>query len=77
MSNKGGRVSPDYLADIAPEYAVIFICLKRMNLMKEHHADNRVCCFMRDCLKPWLVPCKEIKPADYEICQHAVEHPLV
>ena len=21
MSNKGGRVSPDYLADIAPEYA--------------------------------------------------------
>ena len=22
MSNKGGRVSPDYLADIAPEYAV-------------------------------------------------------
>ena len=23
MSNKGGRVSPDYLAAIAPEYAVI------------------------------------------------------
>jgi len=23
MSNKGGRVSPDYLADIAPEYANI------------------------------------------------------
>ena len=23
MSNKGGRVSPDYLADIAPEYAII------------------------------------------------------
>ena len=23
MSNKGGRVSPDYLADIAPEYAQI------------------------------------------------------
>jgi len=23
MSNKGGRVSPDYLADIAPEYAAI------------------------------------------------------
>ena len=22
MSNKGGRVSPDYLADIAPEYAI-------------------------------------------------------
>ena len=22
MSNKGGRVSPDYLADIAPEYAL-------------------------------------------------------
>ena len=26
MSNKGGRVSPDYLADIAPEYA------KKMNI---------------------------------------------
>ena len=25
MSNKGGRVSPDYLADIAPEYAVIHL----------------------------------------------------
>ena len=24
MSNKGGRVSPDYLADIAPEYAEDF-----------------------------------------------------
>ena len=23
MSNKGGRVSPDYLADIAPEYAAL------------------------------------------------------
>ena len=23
MSNKGGRVSPDYLADIAPEYATV------------------------------------------------------
>ena len=23
MSNKGGRVSPDYLADIAPEYALM------------------------------------------------------
>ena len=25
MSNKGGRVSPDYLADIAPEYAFSII----------------------------------------------------
>ena len=27
MSNKGGRVSPDYLADIAPEYAIFDICI--------------------------------------------------
>ena len=25
MSNKGGRVSPDYLADIAPEYAASYL----------------------------------------------------
>ena len=25
MSNKGGRVSPDYLADIAPEYALVVL----------------------------------------------------
>ena len=28
MSNKGGRVSPDYLADIAPEYA----CMRFENI---------------------------------------------
>jgi len=31
MSNKGGRVSPDYLADIAPEYA--FLKTKQGNLL--------------------------------------------
>ena len=29
MSNKGGRVSPDYLADIAPEYAFLIQTLTK------------------------------------------------
>ena len=35
MSNKGGRVSPDYLADIAPEYAVTRLQIWLLN-------ENRV-----------------------------------
>jgi len=41
MSNKGGRVSPDYLADIAPEYATciaiiatLFILIKFIDFTK-------------------------------------------
>ena len=35
MSNKGGRVSPDYLADIAPEYALQILedCYQRKSVI--------------------------------------------
>ena len=36
MSNKGGRVSPDYLADIAPEYAA-----ERENPTHDEHSQQQ------------------------------------
>lgn len=43
MSNKGGRVSPDYLADIAPEYAGIVSRVQaERKAEKEYEQFNRV-----------------------------------
>ena len=50
MSNKGGRVSPDYLADIAPEYADI--PLEILRRYAEHPA-----CQKKNRLLP--VPCNQ------------------
>ena len=38
MSNKGGRVSPDYLADIAPEYAYYSYLISEIDKIKKQYS---------------------------------------
>lgn len=47
MSNKGGRVSPDYLADIAPEYA-IYNTRNRIVHAKSNWKGSDAACFEPD-----------------------------
>ena len=42
MSNKGGRVSPDYLADIAPEYAIVMLSNQKVDEVNGQDSQGKI-----------------------------------